>query len=227
MLKERCRAFRETFMPGMTNGHGGKCPDCRQWTQDIERLRACGANLPLPGKLRSRLARMPAGQGRQNQGPTLGRLPQVPLPAGLRASLYRIPAESRSRPAPNPGFARTGEVVAASLLFSALLTLGLGGKGFVEGNRLSPDLSRVSTAAANALRQAGDEGNQTLLGAGESIVRACVFANRSLESLIERMGTPGSQPSPHPPPTAAATDAPSRPSRPEKKETPHGRHPER
>ncbi len=227
MLKERCRAFREAFMPGLTEGHGGKCPDCRQWAQDIERLRTCGANLPLPRELRSRLERMPAGQGQRNPEPALGRLPQVPLPAGLRASLYRIPAESRSRPAPNPGFARTGEVVAASLLFSALLTLGLGGRVFIEGSRLSPNLSRVSAVAANALRQAGDEGNQTLLGAGESIVRGCVFANRSLESLIERMGTPGSQPFPHPPPPSAVTGAPSPSSRPEKKETAHGSHPDR
>jgi hypothetical protein len=227
VLKERCRAFREEFLPGQTDGHGGECPDCRQWSQDIERLRACGANLPLPGELRSRLEQMPAGHGQQNSGPVLGRLPQVPLPAALMATLYRIPAETQSRRAPNPGFARTGEMVAASLLFSALLTLGLGGKVFIDGNRLPPNLSRVSTVAAKALRQAGEEGNQTLLGAGESIVRGCVFANRSLERLIERMGTPGSQPSPNPPPPSAVPGAPPQPSRPENKETPHGSHPAR
>ncbi len=214
-------------MPGLTDGHGGECPDCLQWVQDIERLRACGANLPLPGEIRSRLEQLPAGQGQQDPGPALGRLPQVPLPAGLMAALYRVPTESPSRRATNPGLARTGEMVAASLLFSALLTLGLGGKVFIEGNRLPPNLSAVSTVAAKALRQAGDEGNQTLLSAGESIVRGCIFANRSLESLIERMSSPGSPPSPDPPPPSAAPGAPSQPSRPEKKETPHGSHPAR
>jgi len=214
-------------MPGRTDGHGSHCPDCRRWAKDIEDLRGFGVNLPLPGELRSRLELMPAGKEQQNRAPALGRLPQVPLPAGLMATLYRIPADSQSRRAPNPGFARTGEMVAASLLFSALLTLGLGGKVFIDGNRLPPNLSRVSTVAANALRQAGEEGNQTLLSAGESIVRGCVFANRSLESLIERMGTPGSQLSPNPPPPPTVSGAPSQPSRPEKKETPHGSHPAR
>jgi hypothetical protein len=224
VLNERCRAFREEFMPGLTDGHGGECPVCRRWAQDVKSLRTFGANLPLPGELRSRLEQMHSGQRQESPGPALGRLPQVPLPAGLMATLYRIPADSQSRRAPNPGFARTGELVAASLLFSALLTLGLGGKVFIDGNRLPPNLSRVSTAAAKALRQAGDEGNQTLLSAGESIVRGCVFANRSLESLIERMGTPGSRPSPNPPPPSTDPGAHSQPARPEKKETPHGSH---
>jgi hypothetical protein len=224
VLKEPCRAFREEFMPGLTDGHASQCPDCRRWAKDIEDLRGFGANLPIPGELRCRLEQRSDRQGQQNRAPALGRLPQVPLPAGLMASLYRIPAESRSGCASKPGFARTGEMVAASLLFSALLTLGLGGKVLIDGTRLPPNLSAVSAAAAQALRQAGEEGNQTLLSAGESIVRGCVFANRSLESLIERMGTPGSRPSPNPPPPSTDPGAPSQPARPEKKETPHGSH---
>lgn len=224
MLKERCRAFREEFRPGLADGHGGECPDCRQWAKDIERLLACGANLPLPGELRSRLERMPTGRGAQHRQPVLGRLPQVPLPASLTAALYRIPAESRAKRTPSPGFARTGEIVAASLLFSSLLTLGLGGKVFLDGNRLPPNLSVASAVAAKAIRQAGDQGNQTLLGAGESIVRGCILANRSLENLIERIGTPKSPTLESGPIPSTAPGALPQPSRPENKETPHGSH---
>jgi hypothetical protein len=214
-------------MPGLTDGHGGECPDCRRWAQDIERLRACGADLPLPGEIRSRLDRIPTGWGAHNSEPALGRLPQVPLPAALMATLYRIPAESQSRHAPNPGFARTGELVAASFLFASLLTLGLGGRVFIDGNRLPPNLSAATRVAASALRQAGNEGGQTLLGAGESIVHGCVLANRSLEGLIERLSAPGSRPSPPKQSPSAAPGAPSQPSRAERKETPHGSHPTR
>ena len=83
------------FMPGLTDGHGGECPDCRQWAKDIESLRAFGANLALPGALRSRLEQMPAGRGMQDLGPVGGTLPQIPLPSDLMAKLYRIPSESR------------------------------------------------------------------------------------------------------------------------------------
>jgi hypothetical protein len=227
VLKEPCRAFREEFMPGQTGEHGGECLECRQWAEDIERLRGLGANLPLPGALRSRLKAVPANLGQKDPWPVAGMLPQVPLPAGLMATLYRIPAESHVRRAPHLGLARTGETVAASLLFAALLTLGLGGKALSDGGSLPPDLPVVSRMAARALRQAGDRGNQTLLGAGESIVRGCILANRSLENLIERFGTPKSQSSESSRPPSAAPCIPSQPSHPENKENPHGSLPAR
>jgi hypothetical protein len=224
VLKERCRAFRRELLPGLTDGHGGECPDCRRWARDIQSLRGLGVNLPLPGKLQSRLELIPTGLGAKHPQPAIGKLPQVPLPASLMAALYRIPAESKAKRTPSPGLTRTGEIVAASLLFSALLTLGLGGKVFFDGDRLPPNLSVVSSVAAKALRQAGDEGNQTLLSAGESIVRGCVLANRSLESLIERLSIPASRPTEKPQGSSAAPGAPSQSSHPDKKENSHGSH---
>lgn len=209
-------------MPGGRSPHAGECSECRRWSEDIERLRGLGVDLPLAESLRSRLEEVPAGLG-----PVVGMLPQVPLPAGLTATLYRIPAESRVKRGVHLGLARTGGMVAASLLFAALLTLGLGGKTAIHEASLPPDLSLASRIAAGALRQAGDQGNQTLLGAGESILQGCLLANRSLENFIERFGHATSLSSEGSRTPLADTGAPSQPSHPEKKEIPHGRRPAR
>lgn len=227
MLKERCRAFREEFVQGRRSPHVGQCSECRRWSEDIESLRGLGANLPLAGALRSRLEEIPAGPGLREPGPAAEMLPQVPLPARLMATLYRIPAESRVKRGAHLGLARTGEMVAASLIFAALLTLGLGGKAVIDETSLPPDLSVASRMATGALRQAGDRGNQTLLGAGESILQGCLLANRSLENLIERFGHSKSQSSEGSRTPLADSGAPSQPSHPEKKENPHGRRPAR
>ena len=206
-------------MPGLTDGHGGECPDCRQWAKDIESLRGLGVNLPLPGELRYRLGQMPAGQGQQNPGPALGRLPQVPLPSNLMAKLYRIPTELKLVRARRPITAKSGEMIAASFFFATLLTLGL-------GNSLSqadhPDLSTASRIAGTLLKEAGNRGTQTLLGVGESIFDGCIQANRSLEKLLGHIGEPRRDSAPEFQAPKAGVENPPKPPSTQGRETPHG-----
>ena len=219
MLNERCRTFREGFMPGLADGHGGECPVCRQWAQDVKSLRAFGANLPLPGELRSRLEQMPASRGQQDPGSALGRLPQVPVPSNLVAKLYRIPTESKLVRARRPIAARSGEMIAASFFFAVLLTLGLGNSLSQEDH---PNLSTASRIAGTVLKEAGNRGTQTLLGVGESIFDGCIQANRSLEELLGRIGGPRRDSTPEPRAPKAGVENPPQPPSTQGKENPHG-----
>ena len=99
MLSWGCRRFRARFSPaepGVGAAHRGRCAECADYAQAIER--AAAIRLPLPARLRAELQSLPTAAA---GGLLPGRLPvpELPLPAALRFRLQAIP---RSAPAGVP-----------------------------------------------------------------------------------------------------------------------------
>jgi len=224
MLNEACLRFREGFEPGRPEGHTAACGACRIWVREVKALRTLRADVPLPLSLRGRLkvlCRQEAGAG---AGALLiaGPLPQVPLPSALMAELYRIPSATRLGSSRRPAAGRSGEMIAASLFFATVLTLGLGNFGSLGTH---PAFSTASRVTGMVLKEAGSRGTQTLLGVGERIFAGCLLANRSLETLLDRIAEPRREASERPPTPKAAPDTPSRTPSTQEKEKAHGSRP--
>ena len=187
MLSDACLRFRDEYPEGDSEGHSDRCAPCQEWARDVASLRAAGTDLPLPAALRARSLALndrgvPSGA---RLSPAL--LPQVPLPPDLMARLYRIPVESRLAGIRNHPPAGSGELVAASLLFATLLTFGLG-SFLTPVDR--PKLGAASRIAGAVLKEAGNRGTQTILGAGEGIFDGCIEASRKLGDLLGHIGDP-------------------------------------
>ena len=181
----------------------------------VRAFRAAGSDAALPSSLRARLLETE----RQNDGSraleAFGSHQQIPLPPELRAKLYRIPSDARLAAARRRPPAGSREVIAASLVFAALVTLGAGD---ILAPADHPKLTAVSRVAGAVLKEAGTRGTQTLLGVSEDILDGFLKANRSLESLLGRVGDTKREA-----PTASEAPPPTPPN--ERKENPHGSRP--
>ena len=218
MLSETCRRFRDEYPGGDSGGHADRCALCLEWAREVASLRTAGTDLPLPAALRARIL-APKNSRVSSPAPiSLDPLPQVPLPPELMARLYRIPVESRLAGVRKHPPAGSGELVAASLLFATLLTIGLG-SFLTPVDR--PKLGAASRIAGAVLKEAGNRGTQTLLGAGEGIFDGCLEASRTLANLLGRIGDPwwGSRTDPRAPEASPKTP-PTSPK--QRKENPHG-----
>lgn len=212
MLSEACALFREDFEPARPTGHESACVHCREWAVTVRSFGSAGCALPLPEGLRLRLTSVgERGAGEAAAVP----LPQLSLPPELRAKLYRIPSDARLAKARRHAPAGSTEVVAASLVFAVLVTLGAGD---VLTPSDHPKLSAASRVAGAVLKEAGTRGTQTLLGAGEGILDGFLKANRTLEDFLGRITEPKRE-EPKAPEAAPPTPPP------ERKETPHGSRP--
>jgi hypothetical protein len=221
VLSELCVRFREDFVPDRIStqapGHEGTCPACREWAEAVRSFRVAGADAPLPEGLRARVLETE----RQNHGSraveAFASHQQIPLPPELRAKLYRIPSDARLAAARRRPPAGSKEMIAASLVFAALVTLGAGD---LLAPADHPKITAVSRVAGVVLREAGTRGTQTLLGVGEDILDGFLKANRSLEALLGRVGEKKRE-------APANSDAPASTTPNERKETPHGSRPTR
>lgn len=219
MLNETCLRFREDFVSRQTSGqapgHEGTCPACREWAEAVRAFGAAGSDMPLPDRLRARLLAVEREHDGSQAVEAFGTLQQMPLPSELRAKLYRIPSDARlaaTRQRPPVG---SKEMIAASLAFAALVTLGAGD---ILAPADHPKLTAASRVAGAVLREAGTRGTQTLLGVSEDILDGFLKANRSLESLLGRVGETKRED-----PKTSDTSAPKPPN--ERKENPHGSRP--
>ncbi len=212
MLSEACALFRENFEPARRTDHESACAPCREWALTVRSFGSAGCALPLPEGLRLRLASV--GE-RDVEGAAVAPLPQVSLPSELRAKLYRIPSDARLATARRRAPAGSTEVVAASLVFAVLVTLGAGD---VLTPSDHPTLSAASRVAGAVLKEVGTRGTQTLLGAGEGILDGFLKANRTLEDFLGRITEPKRE-------EQRATEASPPTPPPERKETPHGSRP--
>jgi hypothetical protein len=223
VLNEPCLRFREDFAPGPVSGqvssqapgHEEACPACREWAKSVRSFRAAGSDVPLPDSVRVRLLATEREHVGSQAVEALGSLQQIPLPPELRAKLYRIPSDARLAAARQRPPAGSREMIAASLVFAALVTLGAGDLLAPVDN---PKLAAVSGVAGALLKEAGTRGTQTLLGVGEDILDGFLKANRSLESLLGRVGETKRED-----PKASDAPAPKPPN--ERKENPHGSRP--
>lgn len=177
MVKEDCRHFRRAFEPGRRGDHLAACAVCRAWAREIESLRSFGVDLPLPQTLRDRLCALRAKTPEIGDSACSERLPQVPFPAALAVKLRRIPLESRRQGGRIQPLPRSGEMIAASLLFAILLTLGLA-RPASSANR--PNLATV------VLKEVGNGWSKPLVAASEYILDGCLTANSSFERALGR-----------------------------------------
>jgi hypothetical protein len=190
MLKDRCLAFREEFTPGAADAHPQGCPLCAEWAEAIFRLREAGSDQPLPENLRTRLRaicppalRPEESPGVPETGATLATLPQVPLPGELRERLRRIPAERGD--AFLPSWARRSrDLFAASCMLALAWTAAVGG----------PPPSTLRTAASVSrdvtlrVHEAGLFSTRALLEMGDALFGGLTLLNRSMGSLMGRLG---------------------------------------
>jgi hypothetical protein len=138
MLNWGCRRFRARFSPaepGAGAAHRGRCAECADYAQAIER--AAAIRLPLPARLRAELASLPTEAA---GGLLPGRLPvpELPLPAALRFRLQAIPRivraerpervvpEVKRREKPPAWITSPRYAIAASLLLTTLSASILG-----------------------------------------------------------------------------------------------------
>lgn len=194
MLKKACLSFQREFEPGQPEGHEASCDSCRAWAREVVALRGLGVDLTLPSALRGRLGAH-AWQDEESGSPTPHEpLPQITVPSDVLARLKRIPSESRLAQAVRPVATRSGEMVAASLLFAALLTFGV-------RSSLPPThhqaLAATSRIAGAVLEEAGNRGTQALLGVGRGILDGCLNATDSLDRLLDRIDQPRREPAPN------------------------------
>jgi hypothetical protein len=219
VLNETCLRFREDFtperVPSQAMGHEEACPACREWAAVVRSFRAAGSEAPLPDSLRGRLLGTEREHVGSREAEAFVPLQQIPLPPELRAKLYRIPSDARLAAAMRRPPAGSREVIAASLVFAALVTLGAGD---ILAPADHPKLTAVSRVAGAVLKEAGTRGTQTLLGVSEDILDGFLKANRSLESLLGRVGDTKRE-------APTASEAPPPPPPNERKENPHGSRP--
>jgi hypothetical protein len=228
MLNDRCLSFRENFEPGTRDPHAETCPPCRGWADEVSRMRDFGANLPLHDGLRFRLARLHPDEDRAWEGAApadiaaiggtiraIGTpLPQMPVPAELRQRLRRIPAERGDGVLPL-WVSRSRDLLAACCLFALVVTAAVG-RPSPESLKSARSVSRDMTLK---VQEAGTCGTRTLIGMGDALSRAFVFANQSMGILMGRLGTrrqETTEPSAEKAPSAKAPPSKS-------KENPHGK----
>lgn len=191
MLNERCRCFREEFEPGRPDSHLEACPSCAEWAAEVIGLRGAGANSPLPAELRGKLRAIGPAAARSGEGArvsgdgasVLGPIPQIPVPARLNARLRSIPTGRRDAPLPAWVF-RSRDLLAAACLLALLLTAAVGAppSGTLE------TAASVSRDVALGVQEAGVLGTRTLLEAGDFLSHGIEFLNKSMGSLMGRLG---------------------------------------
>jgi len=186
MLKESCKAFREAFEPGREEAHLAACPECRAWVRDVEAIRRCGVDLPLPRGMRAALLDIPLNESRPGgdakAGITLDALPQMPLPGELRAKLRGIPARTAMRERPPLWVIAPRYALAASLLLAAILAGALAKP--TPSARKTADL--VSKGVTLSIPETEVPDTKTLAGVGDVVVSGCRLANDSMRSLLGR-----------------------------------------
>lgn len=193
MLTPACDAFRRDFTPGEPAPHAERCAECHAWAEEVSSWRTMGARR-LPHTLRARLVRIPSKQ----LGPRS--IPHAPLSADLRIRLLRIPAGEQAR----GRIWKARYVLAASYLLAGLLSLAP--LHLPLPTPLSPS---PAVAVRKGLSEAGRTGTHLLLRMGGWILDELGQANRSAETLFDRLA-PGDD----------SDAAPEKPSH--QKETPDG-----
>lgn len=183
--------FRAEYTVGAKDAHLRACPLCAGWAEAISRLREASADLPLPEELRGRLRAIchPATPAEEYAGvdefvPVLVALPSMPLPADLKEKLRRIPAEEGDGYLP-AWARRSRDLLAASCLLALAWTAMVG----------SPPPATLKTAASVSrdvtlrVHEAGVFSTRALLGMGDALFDVLTTLNRSMGSLMGRLGS--------------------------------------